>query len=259
LTTTFKSYSRSNSKYGCKKNEGLLQKIERQVLNPDSFFFNVNNDKNEFKTTRQIINRILNDGNIIDNYIKNGGQVKEEILHKVDREEILLKLAERLRKNKSIIKKIKLKEKNLDLEDDNHLDLEDEQIFKLKLSKIENKYVKEFFRKVYRQILSEKRLLNKKDKNDVVDVKEEKKKKKRMEKEFKKEAYKKMIIMNDNIITEKDDKIILDEQRKMFDYYGNLDGLEWLINKRHIINFGNKLVGAYKSKRKTILKVTYDN
>ena len=80
-----------------------------------------------------------------------------------------------------------------------------------------------------------------------------------MEKEFKKDAYKKMFIMNDNIITEKDDKLIMDEQRKMFDYYGNLDGLEWLINKRHIINFGNKQVGAYKSKRKTNLKITYDN
>ena len=259
LTTTFKSYSRSSSKYGCKKNEGLLQKIEKQVLNPESFFFNVNNEKNEFKTTRQIINRIVNDGKIIDNYIKNDGQVKEEILHKVDREEILLKLAERLRKNRTKIKKKKLKKKRLNLEDDKNLDLEDEQIFEIKLSKIENKYAKEFFREVYRQILSEKRLLNKRDKNDIGDVKEEKKNKIRMEKEFKKDAYKKMVIMNDNIITEKDDKIILDEQRKMFDYYGSLDGLEWLINKRHIINFGNKLAGAYKSKRKTTLKITYDN
>lgn len=259
LTTTFKSYSRSLSKQGYKKDEGLLQKIEKQVLNPESFFFNTNNEKNEFKTTKQIINRILNDGNIIDNYIKSGGQVKEEILHKVDREEILLKLAERLRKKKSKKKKIKLKEKRVDTEEDKLLDLEDEQIFKIKLSKIENKYAKEFFREVYQQILSEKRLLHKKDKYDVVDVKEEKKKKKRMEKEFKKDAYKKMFNMNDNIITEKDDKLIMDEQRKMFDYYGNLDGLEWLINKRHIINFGNKQVGAYKSKRKTNLKITYDN
>jgi len=258
LTTTFKSYSRSLSKQGYKKNEGLLQKIEKQVLNPDSFFFNLNNEKTEFKTTKQIINRILNDGNIIDNYIKSGGQVKEEVLHKIDREEILLKLAERLRKNRNKIKKIKL-DKRPELEDDQYLDLEDEQIFKIKLSKIENKYAKEFFREVYQQLLSEKRLLNKREKNDIVDVKEEKKKKKRMQKEFKKDAYKKMLIMNDNIITEKDDKIIIDEQRKMFDYYGNLDGLEWLINKRHIINFRSKPAGAYRSKKKPKLEITYDN
>ena len=50
-----------------------------------------------------------------------------------------------------------------------------------------------------------------------------------------------MIITRENIITEKDDKLLLEEQRKLFDFYGNLDGLEWLITKRNVMNFGKNL------------------
>ena len=169
LTTTFKSYSKSISKQGNKKDDGLLQKIEKQVLNPDSFFFNYNNEKSEFKTTKQIINRILNDGNIIDNYIKSEGQVKEEVFHKFDREEILLKLAEKLNKKKSKMKKIRLKDKPLDLEDAKHLFLEDEQLFKIKLSKIKNKYARDFFREVHNKIAKKIRL-NLNDRKRLVEL-----------------------------------------------------------------------------------------
>ena len=49
-----------------------------------------------------------------------------------------------------------------------------------------------------------------------------------------------MRIAKDNFITEKDDKILIDEEKKAFDLYGNLDGLEWLMMKRNIITYGKK-------------------
>ena len=55
-----------------------------------------------------------------------------------------------------------------------------------------------------------------------------------MNEQFKKEAKDKMLITRAYNITEKDDKRLLDEQKKLFDFYGNLDDLEWLITKRQI-------------------------
>ena len=69
---------------------------------------------------------------------------------------------------------------------------------------------------------------------------EEKQNKKKLTEQFKKEAKDKMLITRANIITEKDDKRLLDEQKKLFDFYGNLDGLEWLITKRQILDFDRR-------------------
>ena len=63
---------------------------------------------------------------------------------------------------------------------------------------------------------------------------------KRLIEELKKTTIKRMRITNDNIITEKDDKILFDEMKKVLNFYGNLDGLEWLIMKRNIITYGKK-------------------
>ena len=58
-----------------------------------------------------------------------------------------------------------------------------------------------------------------------------------------------MILTKANLITDKDDKVLLDEQRKLFDFYGSLDGLEWLIMKKQIMNFGTNLItGKIKKK-----------
>ena len=64
--------------------------------------------------------------------------------------------------------------------------------------------------------------------------------KKRLNNELKKATLQRMRITKDNLVTEKDDKILLEEQKKAFDYYGNLDGLEWLITKRNILTYGRK-------------------
>ena len=251
-TTTFKSYSKSLSKRS--KNNTLLKNIEKQVLNPESFYSSNNNNNymensegNELKTINQIINRILNDGKIIDKYISKKGINKKD---KIDKEEILLKLEEKLRRSQ--INKIKVKLKNKKY-------LNDEEMFKDKLSHISPKYARNFFYEVYKQILNEKRLLNKNEKSSLAEAIEDIKKKKKREDNFKKEVIAQMLITKDNIITEKDDKDLLKEQKKLFDNYGNLEGLEWLINKRYVINYGKKFVGAFNPKGKTHLKITYKN
>ena len=253
-TTTFKSFSKSISKYGKKSN--IFKKIEKQVLNPDSFFNIKNNnyknniEKTEFKTTNQIINRIINDGKIIDNYILNNGIVKDENYHKIDKEKILLKLAEKLRKNKLKKEKLKFRE---------HKKLTDEEIFAEKLSKVEPKFAKKFFREIYKKILFDKRILNKHDKDILIEKLEEQREREERNQEIKKEAYQQMKLTNDNIVTERDDQNLLNNRKLFTDYYGTLDGLEWLINKKHIINFGNKWIGAFNPRGKSQFQINYDD
>ena len=224
-TTTFKSYSKSLLK--SKNSNKILNKIEKEILNSNS-----NTDKKEYKSTNQLINRVLNDCNIIDTYIRN--RDKEKTSNKNDKEQILLKLADRLKKNK--IRKLKIQVKGKQI---SRIIPEDEKVFEKKLAKIP--YVaKKFFREVYKQILFEKRVLNKVEKTTIMDAIEEKQTKKKLNEQFKKEAKDKMIITRENIITDKDDKKLLEEQRKLFDFYGNLDGLEWLITKRNVMNFGKE-------------------
>ena len=79
--------------------------------------------------------------------------------------------------------------------------------------------------------------MNKTEKKNIIDAIEEKRTKQKLFEQIKKEAKEKMIITNANLVTEEDDKKLLEEQRRMFDFYGNLDGLEWLITKRNIMNY----------------------
>ncbi len=132
-------------------------------------------------------------------------------------------------------------------------------MFKEKLSQISSKYAQKFFNDVYKQILTENRILNKNEKSALTEAFENIKKRKKRDEDFKKEVIAQMLITKDNIITEKDDKILLKEQKKLFDNYGNLEGLEWLINKRYVINYGKKFVGAFNPKGKTHLKISYKN
>ena len=132
-------------------------------------------------------------------------------------------------------------------------------MFKEKLSQISSKYAQKFFNDVYKQILTENRILNKNEKSALAEAFENIKKRKKRDEDFKKEVIAQMLITKDNIITEKDDKILLKEQKKLFDNYGNLEGLEWLINKRYVINYGKKFVGAFNPKGKTHLKISYKN
>ena len=236
-TTTFKSYSKSLSKKNRVTEKKLFKNIEKQFLNPDYIYNNqINNtpkEKNEFKSTRQIINRVLNDCYIIDRYIRREEIQSEISSQKNDKEKILLKLADKMKKNKMKQLKLKVRGKQTRIIPD------DKVVFVNKLEKIKG-VAKKFFREVYKQILFEKRILNKIDKSNIIDALEEQHSKKKLSEQFKKEAKEKMLLTRANIVTEEDDKKLLDEQRKLFDFYGNLDGLEWLLTKKHIMDFGNR-------------------
>ena len=247
-TTTFKSYSKSFSNKNKIIDNKLFKNIEKQVLNPDSasIFINKTNnlpkEKSEFKSARQIINRVINDCNIIDKFLRNKDSYQRDSFHKIDKEEILLKLADRLKKNK--IRKLKTYSRGKKT----GIIPDDKIVFEQKLEKIKG-VAKKFFREVYKQILFEKRILNKVERKNIIDAIEEKQTKKKLSEQFKKEAKEKMILTHNNMVTEEDDKKLLEEQRRMFDFYGNLDGLEWLITKRHIMDFEkriNKRANRYK-------------
>ena len=224
-TTTFKSYSKSLSKKKTLTDNILFKNIEKKILDKK------NNKMNTPKTTKQIINSILNDCTIIDNYIRKKEIGEDYSYSKEDKEKVLLKLADRLKNKRKL--KIKIREKQPKKIP------KDSIYFQEKLEKIHG-VAKKFFREVYNQILFEKRVLNKVEKTNIFDAMEEKQNKKKLTEQFKKEAKDKMLITRANIITEKDDKRLLDEQKKLFDFYGNLDGLEWLITKRQILDFDRR-------------------
>ena len=227
-TKSFISFSKSQS-----NNKNYTKNSQSE--NRNSFFIKRNNNYNcktsraELKKSNKLIKRIMNDGIIIDKYINSNRLRTRKGQNKIDKESILLKLQERLkRRNNKKIKKQKKKE-----------DLTDEELFSKKLKLVPG-FAKKFFRGIYNRILFENRILNKNEVLNMKTVIEKQYERKRLIEELKKTTIKRMRITNDNIITEKDDKILFDEMKKVLNFYGNLDGLEWLIMKRNIITYGKK-------------------
>ena len=241
-TTTFRSFSISQSKKN--KPESTYKKLENKVLNQNSFFITRNtihfndyiqkSNTAEFKPSNKIMNRIINDGFVIDKYIKSNRLKTRNTKKKKDKEKILLRLDERLKiRNKKILLESKKKD-----------DLTDEEIYYKKLSLVPD-FAKKFFRDIYNRILFENRVLNK---NEIYTIKSAMEKlfnRKKLMSEIKKDTIQRMRITKDNLITEKDDQNLIEEQRKDFDFYGNLDGLEWLITKRNVINYGKNSTSNY--------------
>ena len=241
-TTTFRSFSISQSKKN--KPESTYKKLENKVLNQNSFFITRNtihfndyiqkSNTAEFKPSNKIMNRIINDGFVIDKYIKSNRLKTRNTQTKKDKEKILLRLDERLKiRNKKILLESKKKD-----------DLTDEEIYYKKLSLVPD-FAKKFFRDIYNRILFENRVLNK---NEIYTIKSAMEKlfnRKKLMSEIKKDTIQRMRITKDNLITEKDDQNLIEEQRKDFDFYGNLDGLEWLITKRNVINHGKNSTSNY--------------
>ena len=227
-TKSFTSFSNNNT----------FNRTNRNDLNRDKLFITRNNGNfyyHECKTSRagikiskKLINEIINNGFIIDKYIKSNRLKTKKGQNKIDKELILLKLQERLKNRNE--KKLKEKKKE---------ELTDEKLFIKKLALVP-KFAKNFFRSIYNKILFENRVLNK---NEILDMKtaiEKQYEKKRLLEEIKKATLKRMRITNDNMVTEKDDKVLLEEEKKILDSYGNLDGLEWLITKRNVLTYGKK-------------------
>ena len=233
-TTSFKSYSSSQHK---PRMSSMFKKIEGKILNNESLFLSVNNNnikhfnhkenKSGFKTSKQLIDRIINDGFVIDKYIKSNRSKSRIAKENKDKEPVLLKKQEK--KKQSNTKKPRLENKKKDLTD--------EEVFCKKLSLVPG-FAKQFFRNIYNRILFENRVLNKTESHDIKSAVDKLERRKRLIKQLKKDTIQRMRIAQDNIITENDDKIIFDEDKKFLDLYGNFEGLAWLIKKKNIIKYG---------------------
>jgi hypothetical protein len=71
-------------------------------------------------------------------------------------------------------------------------------------------------------------------------------------KKIKEDAQKKMFILGENIVTGRDDKEVIKEE-KIFGNYGNITGLEYLIKKKSVLYEKNKTSGAYNPKDKYLV------
>ncbi len=186
--------------------------------------------------------KVLNDTSVIKDSIKN--TIKEETKAKKDSERVLLTLANRLHKKNQTLEPRKKNYEGETLE---------EQLIN-KLAKIPYP-AKTEYRKVYKIILNEDRILKKRDIN-YNDKYENQMKKIREEKKLKEAAYKTMYTLKENILTGKEDKEVFKEEM-IFDNYGNIDGLEWLIRKNSVLDNRNKFIGAYNPKEKFNFKINY--
>ena len=100
-TTSFKSYSSSQHK---PRMSSMFKKIEGKILNNESLFSTANNNnithfnhkenKSGFKTSKQLIDRIINDGFVIDKYIKSNRSKSRTAKENKDKEPVLLKKQE---------------------------------------------------------------------------------------------------------------------------------------------------------------------
>ena len=203
-----------------------------------NLFKNEKNMKNEIK-------EILNDTKII----------KDSIVDKIEKnysqepkynDKVLLKLANKLYKPKKINYKIFKKQ------DENELTLENEYVRKLK--KIP-KSCKEEYRDCFKEILYQDRILNKNNPKEI-DILDERMKYLHEQKKIQEEAYKTMYLLKENILTGKEDDEVFKEE-KIFDSYGNITGLEWLIKKKYVMDEKKKLTGAFNPKEKTHFIINY--
>jgi hypothetical protein len=238
-TTTFKTNTKTKSNLFEKKEiYRKMEQPEKPEVNHNSFDFSKMTSnrskslmaKNEFYNIRKIMDRINNDCTIIGSYIrKKDNEINKsssfDKYAKEDKEMVLLKLYEKL-KELNQIQKLKKRQKKL---------VKDEKYFTKELQKIPH-FAKKFFREVYKQMLYEGRILNKDTKKEIIDEMEEYEMKKRFYESIKNEVRENMILTKDNIISEKDEKKFIEEERNMFGHYGSLEGLEWLLTKRRVIN-----------------------
>ena len=181
------------------------------------------------------INGILNNSYIIKDSIERKKQQEEKQKKKDDN--ILLKLADKIKPKTAIVKKKK-----------KFISQENEYVKRLKVIP---KSCKEEYRECFKKILFEDRLLNhpqKKNDNLIIEKINYLKELKRI----KEDAQKKMFILGENIVTGRDDKEVIKEE-KIFGNYGNITGLEYLIKKKSVLYDKKKTSGAYNPKDKYLV------
>ena len=228
-----------------KKKLNLSDYINNDDLNNSTSKININtlnnnnskldlsdNRSNSFIKSK--INQILNDSYIIKDSIEQKIQKEEKPKKKNDN--ILLKLANKIKPKTSIIKKNK-----------KIISQENEYAKRLKLIP---KSCKEEYRECFKKILYEDRILNHPQKKDVNIINEKMKFLKEL-KNIKEEAQKTMFILRENILTGREDKDVFKEE-KIYGNYGNITGLEYLIRKKTVLYNKKKINGAYNSKNKHI-------
>ena len=218
--------------------------INNYTLNNTKTELNISNEENVNSKIKQIIN----DGKIIKESLEN--KIEKEYKRKLKKknDEILLKLANKVYKEEK-----KEENNNNKKKEENHYCLSTEDEFVRKLKKIP-KSCKEPFRQCFKEILYEDRILNKNlNENDEYF---DKMKYLNEQKKIQLEAFRTMYLLKENILTGREDDEVFKEE-KIFDNYGNITGLEWLIKKKYILDDKKKLIGAFNPQEKNIFDICY--
>ena len=190
------------------------------------------------------VHKVLNDTKIIKESITDTIREENRSKNKKDSERVLLKLA-----NKLLKKQNKLSPKKYI----NQIETLEEQYID-KLQTIPNS-VKEEFRECFKKILFQNRVLNKSEPNEE-NVYEERLKYLKDQKKIQRETLENMYILKENVFTGKEDQQVFKEEM-VFDNYGNISSLEWLIMKHHVLDNSSKFIGAYNPKEKLNLCIHY--
>ena len=183
------------------------------------------------------VNKVLNDTKVIKESINNAIREDDKEKNKKDNERVLLKLANKLLKKHNKLSQRKYINKKQTLEEQ-YID---------KLKAIPN-IVKEEFRDCFKKILFQNRILNKSEPNKE-NIYEQRIKYLKEQKKIQRETLENMYILKENIFTGKEDQQVFKEEM-VFDNYGNINSLEWLIKKHHVLDNSSKFVGAYNPKEK---------
>ena len=211
---------------------------------------NIKNDINELSNK---IAHVLNDGNIIKESLLLEIKENEQKPEKKNKSH-LLKIADKiyakedLKRNPSKIpKRKKYSKPNL------ILNLENEFVKELKIIP---KSIRPEFREIFKKMLTEDRILNKRDPR-YMNAYEQKMLYIHEQEQFKKEANQNMFTLKDNVFSGNEDYEVFKNEMD-FDNYGNLSSLEWLLCKQKLLYSNkNRLIGAYNPKEKLHFNINY--
>ena len=254
-STNFKTMDSESNKSNTFRVSSVRPTTCESISNNKSNFYKFSNSlkkkknnsisiKNHTQNIKENIYKLLNDTKVIkDSIINRINEENKEI--KKDSERVLLKLAEKLLKKK----KKRLEPKKLTTEGET---LEEQYIDKLET--IPNT-VKEEFRDCFKTILFQDRILNKPDPYNENPY-DEKLKILKEQKKIQRETIHTMYVLKENIFTGKEDEQVFKDEM-VFDNYGNMSSLEWLVKKHHILDNSSKFIGAYNPKEKLNLCIHY--
>ena len=254
-STNFKTMDSESNKSNTFRVSSVRPTTCESISNNKSNFYKFSNSlkkkknnsisiKNHTQNIKENIYKLLNDTKVIkDSIINRINEENKEI--KKDNERVLLKLAEKLLKKK----KKRLEPKKLTTEGET---LEEQYIDKLET--IPNT-VKEEFRDCFKTILFQDRILNKPDPYNENPY-DEKLKILKEQKKIQRETIHTMYVLKENIFTGKEDEQVFKDEM-IFDNYGNMSSLEWLVKKHHILDNSSKFIGAYNPKEKLNLCIHY--